>query len=342
MQDTNQKQWLSRVLTRVPDYITLGLIVVSGSLLAQLTWLMFPAQPNTNLANTPQTNEIASNVVQAQAPRVNPGDEIARYHLFGQVQQASLKTPKPQPKPVIQSAKPKFPMKLLGVYNLSGDAALAILNIQGEQKVFGIGEAIKLEKANNQKIDTGAVLLEVGDRFAIVKHANGESEKLELPGSKASSFSELSKESSSSKPTTSSSTPPATTTIQSAPVVQNIPQQQLQPTPIQNAESVSPKTKQFAQVRQQLIEDPSSIMNFVRPSPAHKNGQLIGYRINPGKDKELFKAAGLVSGDVITKVNGVAVTTPNALLSLQKLKNASSVTLTVQRYGQETTIPINF
>lgn len=332
MQDTNQKQWLSRVLTRVPDYITLGLIVVSGSLLAQLTWLMFPAQPNTNLANTPQTNEIASNVVQAQAPRVNPGDEVARYHLFGQVQQASLKTPKLQPKPVVQSAKPKFPMKLLGVYNLSGDAALAILNIQGEQKVFGIGEAIKLEKSKGKAIDTGATLLQVGDRFAIVKHANGEEEKLSLPGVSASDLQDLSKPSNTTENTQTNTVTPSQSTTSIT-----------QPVQIASANSESaPKAQDLAQVRQQLLSNPTSIFEFVKPSPARKDGKLIGYRVNPGKDKELFKASGLVSGDIITKVNNIAVNTPNAFMALQKLKDAKNLQITVQRYGQETTIPINF
>ena len=42
MQKLRQQQLFDRVFDRLPDHVTLLLIIISGFLLARLTWMMFP------------------------------------------------------------------------------------------------------------------------------------------------------------------------------------------------------------------------------------------------------------------------------------------------------------
>lgn len=88
--------------------------------------------------------------------------------------------------------------------------------------------------------------------------------------------------------------------------------------------------------RDALINNPQSLMNLVNASPVIEkdSGQLKGYRIRPGKDKELLGRFGLKSGDVVTGVNGVALNNPiKALEIMRDLSTATSVTLEVERNG---------
>ncbi|MDT8385340.1 MAG: type II secretion system protein GspC [Gammaproteobacteria bacterium] len=88
--------------------------------------------------------------------------------------------------------------------------------------------------------------------------------------------------------------------------------------------------------RDALINNPQSLMNLVSASPVIEkdSGQLKGYRIRPGKDKELLGRFGLKSGDVVTGVNGVALNNPiKALEIMRDLSTATSVTLEVERNG---------
>lgn len=341
MQETNQKKWLTQLLQRVPDTVTLGLIVLSGSLLAQLTWLLFPAKPNAPTVTLAENNPATSQVQEKQ--RTNVGDEVARQHLFGQVQLASLKTPKPtKPAPVKQAAKPNIPMTLLGVYNLSGNDAMAILEVRGEQKVFAVNEPIKLKTKSDQLIETGAVLVEVGDTHAVILHPNKQRETLRLGRKEINSLADLGRTQGQAAP--KQATPPtpqavSNSNVAAAPLAPKMANTESQPEASLNTAN---EPVDLNEVRNQLAENPMSIQDFIRPSPAIKNGKVIGYRVNPSKNKAAFRATGLSSGDIVTKVNGISITSPEAMQALNQLKSATSLQITVLRYGREQTIPINF
>ena len=40
-----QNRLLNRLMERLPDYISLILVILCGFLLARITWMMFPAEP---------------------------------------------------------------------------------------------------------------------------------------------------------------------------------------------------------------------------------------------------------------------------------------------------------
>jgi len=86
--------------------------------------------------------------------------------------------------------------------------------------------------------------------------------------------------------------------------------------------------------RDKLLNDPQSVMNSVRAEPYRQSGKLKGYRIFPGKDKQLFGQMGLEPGDIVTSVNGIDLDSPlKGLEIMQQLSDANNVSVNVLRNG---------
>lgn len=98
----------------------------------------------------------------------------------------------------------------------------------------------------------------------------------------------------------------------------------------------------LAQVREQILADPSKTSEYIRVQPSNAGGQLKGYRIYPGRDRSMFNNVGLRPGDLVTAVNGIQLDDgQKALQTLNELKQASSVTLTLERGGQVQTVNVS-
>jgi len=96
-----------------------------------------------------------------------------------------------------------------------------------------------------------------------------------------------------------------------------------------------------ADLRSAIEEDPERITDVIRPTPHHVDGEMVGFRIFPGRMRDAFRDMGLRAGDVVTAVNGQNLDSPAAGMQLlNDLKDASSVELTIQRGGEETRVTI--
>jgi general secretion pathway protein C len=90
------------------------------------------------------------------------------------------------------------------------------------------------------------------------------------------------------------------------------------------------------QSRIKASDVPESISDVVRFSVHRDDGQMVGFRIRPGKNRELFEQLGLQTNDIVTAVNGIPIDNAQAIRdNYQELKNASSADLEVKR-GEET------
>ncbi|MCB1637738.1 MAG: hypothetical protein KDI15_02705, partial [Thiothrix sp.] len=110
MQKLKQQQLFDRVFEKLPDHVTLLLIIVSGFLLARLTWTLFPADPG--ITQSPVTMaDTGVAVIPAHARAADIGQEIANLHLLGVYKPPSKEEPKPAPvavqKPVPPPPKPR-------------------------------------------------------------------------------------------------------------------------------------------------------------------------------------------------------------------------------------------
>ncbi|MGI9343968.1 MAG: type II secretion system protein GspC [Gammaproteobacteria bacterium] len=88
---------------------------------------------------------------------------------------------------------------------------------------------------------------------------------------------------------------------------------------------------------QQLLND--NVANFaeiIRPQPFMPNGQLKGYRVFPGRNRQQFIALGLRPGDLVTAVNGVPLNNPaQGMEVFRSLGESSQVSVTIERAGKQ-------
>lgn len=132
----------------------------------------------------------------------------------------------------------------------------------------------------------------------------------------------------------------------------SLPQQALQMgAPPQPATTVAPMPAGVApdsgqalqQFRTQFIQDPQVLSNLLQGEPFHENGQIVGFRVRPGRDAALFAKFGLQNGDVITAINGVSVADPQGRLELMRsIGSTDEISVDLLRNGapQSVTIPM--
>jgi len=93
---------------------------------------------------------------------------------------------------------------------------------------------------------------------------------------------------------------------------------------------------QASNVQQLLTNNAASLTEIIRPQPFMPNGQLKGYRVFPGRNRQQFIALGLRPGDLVTAVNGVALNNPAQGMEIfRSLGDSSQVSVTVERAGKE-------
>lgn len=112
------------------------------------------------------------------------------------------------------------------------------------------------------------------------------------------------------------------------------------PSPESPASTVSSTNETLKTIRENIVKNPASFMDYAMPIVVRDNGQQIGYRLQPKKDNEMLTQLGLQPTDVITAIDGVKLDNPtNSMKALRKLSTTSEVNITVQRNGTE--VPLN-
>ena len=97
-----------------------------------------------------------------------------------------------------------------------------------------------------------------------------------------------------------------------------------------------PATRSISrQVINQTLANPEPLLKDVQLMPAMVSGRLSGFRARFVKEGSLVASLGLKIGDLITRVNGVALDSPERVLSLlQILKGAGRFEVELERDGQ--------
>lgn len=95
--------------------------------------------------------------------------------------------------------------------------------------------------------------------------------------------------------------------------------------------------------RERLYKNPASLAQAINIIPAQANGQLVGYKIMPGADREQFKALGFENGDIIKSINGIQLDNPSKALELYRImRTAESATFTIERNGSSMEKVVSF
>ena len=207
---------------------------------------------------------------------------------------------------VIDAPETRLRLDLKGVFaSTKASEALAIISSsKGKDKTYHIGD----------KITGGALLHAVYEDRVILKR-NGQLETLRLPKSKVDSQSFY--------------TTPTTMTISKS-------------SRLQNTQPKKGQSRRLREIRDTLLKDPAKIWQQVRIAPVMKNGQIHGYTM-AHNDQKLMKALNIRQSDVITSINGQALSDPATLYGLMgSLSKQKTLMIDIERNGEQQTLELSF
>ena len=304
---------------KIPNFLSLILITILGISLAKLMWLVLTPEKiiNTQIQQVSQTNNTTKQ-------KVNYGKLIANQHLFGQVKKVAApvkSTPKVAPVKTVQRVK--LNLKLHGIVAYKSKDGFALISSNnGRQKVYAKGD--ELEKAK------GVTVLEILPTKVVLNN-NGQTEELLLPvkenknkPKKAGGYGKFDPNK-KYKDYSASNLPP------------NSPPPRMNQQPSRNS---VPNLENF---RQQVMANPRKLMDIASTSPAVVGGKFKGFRIQPGRERKLFRQLGFRPNDIITEVNGIVIDSAGkGAMVLGELAQATEISVTVLRGGQQIFIQHSF
>ncbi len=93
------------------------------------------------------------------------------------------------------------------------------------------------------------------------------------------------------------------------------------------------------ELQHRLIESTLSNLNSIstqaRIVPSYKNGAANGFKLFSIQPGSLYSAIGVENGDVVQKINGYEINSPDKALEVyQKLRDSRHITLEIERNGQ--------
>ncbi len=95
----------------------------------------------------------------------------------------------------------------------------------------------------------------------------------------------------------------------------------------------------LAEVREEILNDPLSMIDMIQFRPASQNGKQIGFKITLTDNAELLREIGLQSDDIITAINGIKLTNNQAgNKAMRLLRKVQQLQLDILRQGE----PLNF
>lgn len=101
-------------------------------------------------------------------------------------------------------------------------------------------------------------------------------------------------------------------------------------------------TRLAAGYRKRLYQNPQSLAKVVGVSAVREAGQLVGYRVLPGEDREQFQQLGFKAGDLVKSINGIDLSSPANTMRLYNLmRTAGEAVFEVQRNGQPVTLSVS-
>jgi len=95
-------------------------------------------------------------------------------------------------------------------------------------------------------------------------------------------------------------------------------------------------------LREAISANASRLTDIIRPAPHVQEGQIVGFRVTPGRDRATFEALGFQSGDVVTDINGTVLDDPSQGVQVfQSLGESTQANVTVLRDGVPQVIVID-
>ncbi len=294
---------------RAAQLVMALLLVYIAYVSANITWSVVPqAQPNQNTASKSSSKNSYSN-------KTNKSIDVAKIqslNLFGQYNETAVEAPE-----VEMANVPETTLNLTLSGLVASDdksIAAAVIENQGKQETYGIGDNIVGTRATLEQVLMDRVLIKQSGRL----------ETLMLDGFDYSQPAQRA----SNKTETQKRKPKVGPKPRNSGVVDQRSNKEL--------------TTSAKNLRSEISQDPAKIGDYLRISPKRKDGKIVGYSLRPGKKPEFFKLSGLKAGDVAVEMNGYDLIAPaQAMQAMAEMKAARDISLLVNRQGSLTEILIS-
>ncbi len=107
----------------------------------------------------------------------------------------------------------------------------------------------------------------------------------------------------------------------------------------------SPAQNAVQDIAQTLGQDSAAVertlADVIRVTIAREGNQLIGYRIQAGRDRELFDRFGFQANDIITSVNGVSLSDPKKAMAVyREIRSVRAASFELLRNGEALTLDV--
>jgi general secretion pathway protein C len=87
-------------------------------------------------------------------------------------------------------------------------------------------------------------------------------------------------------------------------------------------------------IRQIISDNAAGLTDVIRVAPYIDQGQMVGFRLNPAQNRAVFDSLGLQPNDIVTDINGTALTDPaSGFQVFESLGEATMANVTVIRNG---------
>ncbi|HBW97116.1 MAG TPA: type II secretion system protein GspC, partial [Pseudoalteromonas sp.] len=186
-------------------------------------------------------------------------------------------------------------------------AGIAIIESQGRQVSYLVEEVVQGTRAEVAQILPDRVILSVNGRFeTLMLDGLDFSKKVSMP-------------------------------VLAAREAQDMGPQKIEQSELQINATADPDVKEaIIETREELLSEPGKLFDYIRVSQAMSDGELIGYRLSPGKEPALFKQMGLQNNDLAVAINGYQLTDlQQAMAAINELRNTSDATITIERDGEQ-------
>ena len=281
-----------------------ALVIIIAQILAGLFWLLFTPDPDSVVVAEP-ANIALSNVASQGGVAIDMA-ALQKVAVFGVPNSDGEAVVEPEPEVnniEAQAVDTKLKLTLKGVMQGGDeDTGGAIIDSGKKQQFYSVGEMLEVR---------GRVKLAKVLENRVILENSGRYESLWLYDGKWRSSSDSS---------ANEFLPGANT---------------------RTASRVG--SSQLDEARQDIASRGIKAINDLINFRIHRRGgQMLGYRISPGKNPALFKELGLKSGDIVTSVNGVELNAvSNSLQVMKDLRTATSAELMVMRGSEEVAISVN-
>ncbi|MCF2902938.1 type II secretion system protein GspC [Pseudoalteromonas sp. OFAV1] len=282
--------------------VVLLVVVYIAFLSSKLFWLAWPE---------PDTKALPINTAYTTSKRVETVNsrQIIEQNLFGKAVAESKNDTKKQNKVINNAPETRLSINLTGIVAVSQNdqAGLAIIESQGKQETYVVDDAVQGTRAKLAQVLPDRVILDVNGRF----------ETLMLDG--------LDFTKTVSMPVLAEREEPA---LMDGPQLDEIEQI--------NATEDEEVKDALIETREEVLDDPGKLFDYIRVSQAMVDGELVGYRLSPGKDPALFKQMGLMNNDLAIAINGYQLNDlKQAMSAINELRNSTDASITIERDGEQ-------